>query len=444
MKSKLREQTRRQWADGPKQGEETWPRRPYVEPAAWSDRMLATLHHGVRGGKWFSLWDKVCAPKNLEAAWTKVRANRGSAGIDRQSVWQFERQAERYLRELHEELLSGEYRPNRIARRWIPKGGSKEKRPLGIPTVRDRVVQTALRNVLEPIWEEREFEDESFGFRPGRGCKDALREVQHLLNEGYVWVVDADIRSYFDSIDPQLLMGEIEKKVSDGAVLKLLKQFLQQEVVEGLRDWTPTRGTPQGAVISPLLANIFLHPVDQVLIASGFKLVRYADDLVLMCRTEEEARRALSVLEGALLARDLQLHPEKTQIVDAREHGGFDFLGYHFERGYRWPREKSVKALKDRVRSKTRRTDGRSLSSIIADLNSLLRGWFEYFKHSGVRVFHSLDGWIRMRLRSILRRRERRRGVGRGKDHFRWPKSFFERCGLFSLEAARASFGKSR
>jgi len=406
--------------------------------------MLATLHCGVRGGKWFSLMDKLYSLKNLQAAWEKVLANGGSAGVDRQSIWQFEQQAERYLKELREDLVTDGYRPNRIARRWIPKGGSKEKRPLGIPTVRDRVVQTALRNVLEPIWEEREFVDESFGFRPGRGCKDALRRVQGLLNRGYVWVVDADIKSYFDTIDHELLMGEIEKKVSDGAVLKLLRQFLQQEVVEDLRGWTPTEGTPQGAVMSPLLANIFLHPVDQVLIQSGFELVRYADDLVLMCRTESDARRALSVLEEALVARRLQLHPDKTQIVDARQPGGFDFLGYHFERGHRWPRKKSVTALKDRVRSKTRRTAGRSLSSIITDLNLTLRGWFEYFKHSAVPIFHNLDGWIRMRLRSILRRQKGRRGRGGGKDHFVWTKAYFERCGLFSLEAARQSLGKSR
>jgi len=397
--------------------------------------MLSALEEGVKGGKWFRLIDKVYASGTLAASWRQVNARAGAGGVDRQTVEQFETQAEKHLQSLHEALRTDTYVPQAVRRCWIEKVGSVEKRPLGIPTVRDRVVQGALRLVLEPIF-EREFHARSYGFRPGRGCKDALREVERLLKEGHTFVVDADIKSYFDTIPHPELMAEVRRRVADGRVLKLLEAYLSQGVMEGLAQWTPEAGTPQGAVISPLLANLYLHPVDQALAEAGWEVVRYADDLVILCRSEEEAQRALELLEKLITERKLRLHPEKTRIVDASQRGGFDFLGYHFEQGKRWPRKKSLRKFKEAVRRRTRRTSGKSLATVITELNPVLRGWFQYFKHSHWTTFGPLDAWIRMRLRSILRKRSGRRGRGRGADHQRWPNSFFRERDLCSLVEA--------
>jgi len=405
--------------------------------------MLTALLKGVKGGKWFSLIDKVYARRNLEAAYRKVRRNRGSAGVDHQTIAMFEDRLEQNLERLSEWLRNGSYKPQAVRRVWIPKPGKqKEVRPLGIPTVRDRVVQTAMRNVLEPIFEEG-FADTSYGFRPGRGCKDALRQVDYQLKQGYTWVVDADLKSYFDTIPHERLMQRIEDKVSDTQMLGLIRQFLEQEVMESMRSWKPEGGTPQGAVISPLLSNIYLDPLDRLMIQGGFAMTRYADDLVIQCRTRAEAESALEALQGWVEKAGLSLHPEKTRLVDATQPGGFDFLGYHFERGYRWPRKKSLQKLKDTVRVKTRRNNGHSLEAIISSLNRSLQGWFEYYKHSHWTTFQPVDGWVRMRLRSILRRRHHRKGRGRGSDHQRWPNAFFTKHGLFSLVAAHTAVCQS-
>jgi RNA-directed DNA polymerase len=249
--------------------------------------------------------------------------------------------------------------------------------------------------------------------------------------------VDADLKSYFDTIPHKNLLALIEHKVSDSRVLALLRQFLNQGVLEEGKTWTPEAGTPQGGVISPLLSNIYLDPLDQEIAKKGKEMVRYADDFVLLCRSEEQAREALSLVQQWTLAAGLQLHPEKTKIVDATQPGGFDFLGYHFERGKKWPRRKSLKKFQDSVRLRTRRHNGHSLAYIIAQLNPVLRGWFNYFQHSHPFTFHRLDGWVRMRLRSVLRRRQGKRGRGRGDDHKLWPNAFFAEKGLFSLCAAR-------
>jgi RNA-directed DNA polymerase len=397
--------------------------------------MLTALEEGVKGGKWFSLMDKVYAGRNLESAFVKVKANRGSAGVDHQSVEAFEQQYEENLAKLQGSLQEGRYRPQRVKRTWIPKPGSSEKRPLGIPTVRDRVAQTALRNVLEPIF-ERTFAEHSYGFRPGRGCKDALRRVGNLLRDGHPFVVDADLKRYFDSIPHERLMARVEEQVSDGRVLDLIGAYLKQEVLDGLEHWSPEGGTPQGAVISPLPSNIYLTPLDHLMADLGIEMVRYADDFVLLCRTREAAQEALGQVRKWVEENGLTLHPEKTCIVDAREPGGFDFLGYHFERGKKWPRKKSLAKLRDAIRAKTRRTSGESLACIIARINPILRGWFEYFKHSHWNVFPGVDGWVRMRLRSILRKRRHGQGRGRGADHHRWPNAYFTAQGLYSLQAA--------
>lgn len=400
--------------------------------------MLEALETGVKGGKWYSLIDKVHAKRTLRAAFDRVKRNRGAAGVDHVTVEHFASRLEEELETLSTSLRDGTYRPQAVRRQWIPKPGSREKRPLGIPTVRDRVVQCALRLVLEPIF-ERDFAEHSYGFRPGRGCRDALARVEDLLASGHTWVVDADVRRFFDTIDPERLMARVREKVTDGRVLVLIEQFLTQEVMDGLASWTPERGTPQGAVISPLLANIFLDPLDHLLAAEGYAMVRYADDFVILCRSQSDARRALALVQEWTAREGLTLHPDKTELVDATKHGGFDFLGYHFERGYQWPRDKSVRKLKDHIRSKTPRTNGHSLERIIAEVNRTLRGWYQYFQYSHPQVFTRLDGWIRMRLRSILRKRRGGRGRGRGQDHQRWPNAFFADQGLFSLTAASQS-----
>ncbi len=423
-----------------KQTRETRPTKwAWVERSVWTDRMLEALDKGVKGGVWFSLIDKVYRPTTLYAAWLTVKANKGSAGSDRQSIEDFERNLKDNIVRLHHEIQEGSYRPRPIRRVYIDKPGSKDKRPLGIPCVRDRVVQAALRLVIEPIF-EKEFIERSYGFRPKRGCKDALREVERLLKMGFVYVVDADLKSYFDSIPHSRLMDEICKYLGDGRVLALIQSFLEQDILEGLTRWTPEKGAPQGAVLSPLLSNLYLHSVDVAVAKYGFYMVRYADDFVIMCRSHSEAEEALSHVQQLATIKDLTLHPEKTRLVDATLRGvGFDFLGYHFERGTRWPRKKSLKKLKDTLRPKTKRCNGHSLEAIIADVNSTLRGWFGYFQHCNRWTFPTIDGWVRRRLRSILRKRSKRRGISRGRDHNRWTNSFFQAHGLYSLADAHRS-----
>jgi len=405
--------------------------------------MLTALEQGVKGGKWFSLIDKVHPEANLVAAFSKVAANRGAPGVDHVTIDQFTDRLDENLQALSAALRNGTYRPQDIRRHWIPKPGSTDLRPLGIPTVRDRVVQTALRNVLEPIF-ERDFAAHSYGFRPGRGCKDALRRVDELLKAGYRYVVDADLKSYFDTIPQDRLMELIRRKVADGRVLSLLEAFLRQGVLNGLERWTPEQGTPQGAVISPLLANVYLDPLDHQMAQRGYAMVRYADDFVILCRSLEEAQQALDAVRQWTANAGLTLHPTKTRLVNATT-DGFDFLGYHFERAKRWPRRKSLDKLKETIRAKTKRTDGRSLLAIIADVNRTLRGWFGYFRHSWRTTFPEVDGWVRMRLRSLLRQRSGRRGRGHGADHQRWPNAYFADLGYFSLtDAHRLACQSSR
>jgi RNA-directed DNA polymerase len=399
--------------------------------------MLTALEQGVKGGKWFSLMDKVTDPKTLWRGFEQVKGNDGAAGVDRQSVEDFERHLIENLKQLSEQLRAGSFRPQPVRRQWIDKPGSKEKRPLGIPTVRDRVVQAALRMVLEPIF-ERDFAEQSYGFRPQRGCKDALRRVDDLLKQGYTWIVDADLKSYFDTIPQDRLMERVQEKVSDGRVIGLVEQYLQQQVMDSGKSWTPEAGTPQGAVLSPLLSNIYLDPLDRAMAAVGIEMVRYADDFVILSRSQREAEQALERVRHWTEQAGLVLHPVKTRIVDATQPGGFDFLGYHFERGKKWPRPKSLRKFRDTMRVKTRRTNGHSLKVIIEDLNRTLKGWFGYFKHSHVTTFHGEDQWMRGRLRSILRKRSGLKGRGRGWDHRRWPNAFFAKQGLFSLTHAHA------
>jgi RNA-directed DNA polymerase len=420
-----------------KQGREVAQQWEWTEASVWTERMLAALERGVKGGQWFSLMDKVWKMENLQSALQQVVRNKGGAGVDGQSCEGYLKASPQRLARVQEKLKNGSYSPQPVKRVWIPKLGSKELRPLGIPTVEERVVQTALRNVIEPIFEHT-FAEHSYGFRPGRGAKDALRRVDQLLKAGNVWVVDADLKGYFDSIPQDQLMAAVAEHIADGAVLELIRKMLRQGVMESGKGWQPTEaGTPQGAVISPLLANLYLNPLDHLMARQGREMVRYADDFVILCLSQQTAQEVLEQLRQWTEAAGLTLHPTKTRIIDASQKGGFDFLGYHFERGHRWPRQKSHDKFREIIRQKTGRLDPRPMPAIVANVNPTLRGWFGYFKHSVSNIFAREDQWVRQRLRSMLRRRHKLPGRARGRDHQRWPNAYFAELGLISLALAR-------
>ncbi len=415
-----------------KQGREVTPQWAWTEASVWTERMLATLERGIKGDKWYSLIDKVWKMENLQSAVANVVRNKSKHKPDGQRCRRYAEQRDWRLPALQSKLQNGDYQPQPVRRVWIPKLGSRELRPLGIPPVENRVVEMAVRQVIEPIFEQT-FAEQSYGFRPRRGAKDALRRVQQLLNAGLIWIVDADVKGYFDK-----MLAAVAEHISDGAVLELLRRFLEQGVIESGKGWQPTEtGTPQGAVISPLLANIYLNPLDHLVAEQGWEMVRYADDFIILCESVEQAQAALTTVKQWMEQAGLSLHPTKTRIVNAREPGGFDFLGYHFERGYRWPRKKSLDRLKDALRAKTNRKRPDSVEDIIDHVNRSLRGWMKYFQHSHWTTFKPLDQWLRQRLRSILRKRHKLNGRARGRDHQRWPNDFFAIRGLISLALAR-------
>lgn len=414
----------------------------WVEPLVWTNKMLAALEKGVKGGKWFSLIDKVWHLPNLESAWKRVAANRGSAGIDNISIKHYQRHAEQRLNRTSELLKQDKYQPAGVKRVWIDKAGSKEQRPLGIPTVTDRVVQTALRNVIEPIF-EIDFCEYSYGFRPHRSCKDALRRVDGLLKQGYKYVLDADLKGYFDSIPQDRLMKLVEEKIADSRVLALLWQYLSQEVLDTTSSWTPEAGTPQGAVISPLLANIYLNPLDWLMLNKGYQMTRYADDFVVMCETQAKAEEALKLIKEWTESVGLTLHPTKTKIVNA-DVDIFEFLGYKFVQGMKFPRDKSIKKFRDNIKKHTQRFNPYSMQTIINKIKPIQRGWFEYYKHCHKNTFSDVDGWTRRRLRSILKRREKRRGIATThKDNIRYPNKIFDSYGFFSMARAHRELCQS-
>ncbi len=306
--------------------------------------MLSALEQGEKGTKWFRLIDKVFAERNLLAALQQVARNDGAPGVDHVTVLDFAKRFPDSIWELSDSLKQGTYTPQAIRRVHIPKPGSSETRPLGIPTVRDRVVQAAVVNVIEPIF-ERDFAQHSYGFRPGRGCKDALRRVDELLKQGYVHVVDADLKSYFDTIPHDRLMTRVQEKIADGPVLRLIESFLKAEILDEASAWTPETGAPQGAVLSPLLSNIYLDPLDHLLVEAGFEMVRYADDFVIACATPADAAAALEIVESTLGRLKLALNPDKTRITSFEE--GFAFLGVHFEGDRLWIEHRGLKIVFD-------------------------------------------------------------------------------------------------
>jgi RNA-directed DNA polymerase len=410
--------------------------------------MLERLAQSQKQTVWYSLWDKVWSAENLDQAILKVILNRGGSGVDGYTTEQLKAQWPQQCERLQKELKNGSYRPKPARRAWIPKMGSKELRPLGIPAVRDRVVETALRAVLEPIF-ERDFAEQSYGFRPKRGTFDALQRVEELLRSGHTWVVDADLKSYFDTIPQKRLMELVKERIADGKVLKLLEQYLQAGVMDSCAGWQPTpQGTPQGAVISPLLANLYLNPLDHQMARKGWQMVRYADDFVVCARSQAEAQAAMAQIAGWVAQAGLQLHPAKTRIVDAAAKGGFDFLGYHFEQygpegGKKWPRQKSQLKLRERLREKLSRSRPGSIEQIAAEINPTLRGWFQYFKWSHSSAMQRVDEWTRERIRHILRRRLRRRGMVHARERNEYPIRWFAERGLFSLTTAQAQWLQS-
>lgn len=416
----------------------------WVEASIWTERMLSALGNGVKGNKWFSLWDKVIRPSTLEIAWKKVKSNDGAAGVDRVTIERFSSHAEKYLGELEKDLREGLYQTMPVRRVYIPKGKSA-LRPLGIAAIKDRIVQTALKMVMEPIF-ENEFIDTSYGFRPGRDAKDALREVDRLIKEGNVWVVDADLQNYFDTIPHDKLMDDVERCISDGRVLDITNKLLKQGVMEDGVTWESTQGTPQGSCLSPLLSNLYLHGLDQHMLARGFQMRRFADDFVVMCRSEFEASVALEEIKEWVIKHGLKLHPDKTRIGNCQVEGqGFEFLGYRFEAGQRYVRKKSMNKLKDEIRTLTKRTCGRSIQKVVDEVNPKLRGWYNYFKHAKKWTLEKIDGFVRRRLRAILRKQEKRPGRGRTlQDHMKWRNAYFAGLGLFTMQAALASDRQSR
>lgn len=424
-----------------KQAAEIHDRWSWVEHSVWTERMLTRLEQSEPTTVWFGLWDKVLSKRNLQAGFWSVWRNGGAPGVDGQTIEQFDAQAEAELARLREELQSKRYRRQPARRLWIPKPGTTEQRPLGIPAVRDRTVEAALRNVLEPIF-ERDFAQSSYGFRPGRGCQEAVTQVEALLKEGRVWCVDADLKSYFDTIPHDRLMALVRERIVDGSVLTLLQQCLKAGILEEMKGWQPTeRGTPQGAVISPLLANLYLNPLDHEAAGRGWAMVRYADDFIVLCHSEEEAQNVLTFLRQWTEQAGLLLHPAKTRIVKATVEG-FDFLGWHFHGERKWPRQKSLQKLQDKLRPLTGRSNGRSLKEIIAQANPILRGWHGYFRKSYRTGLSGPDAWLRRRLRAMLRTREKRPGYGLSEaDSRRWPNRWFAAQGLFSLEHGSCAYG---
>lgn len=412
----------------------------------WTAPMAGALTRlRKEGRKWFQLYDKIADVRTLTAAWQSIdrrttgAARHRGAGVDGVTVADFAAQADKQLPATAAALKAGTYQPRPVRRQWLPKPDRVKKRPLGIPTVKDRVVQEAVRGIIEPIWEEQ-FLDGSHGFRPGRSAESACLMMEAHLETGKQWVVDADITGCFDNITHRAIVDLIARHIADGKVLRNIRAMLTAGVME---EWTlrsVTAGTPQGGVISPLLCNIVLHEMDTRLESEGIAWVRYADDFVLLCETREQAERARDIAGEALSPLGLELNAEKTRVAHLEE--GFDFLGWHYKGRQRWPRDKSVKALKQKLRAKTRRNRPGSMKTICKELEPRLKGFYNYF-HNGNSgwAFRRIMQWLRRRLRSILKSRRRgHSGISKGGDHFLWPNAYFGKQGLSDMLASLESF----
>jgi RNA-directed DNA polymerase len=375
--------------------------------------------------KYHSLRDKVFNLKNLYSAFEHVKKNKGKAGLDKVSIKMFESDLENNIMNIHNELKTEIYKPKPVLRVYIPKGKGG-RRPLGIPTVKDRIVQQAIRQVIEHIF-EKDFSDNSFGFRPGRSCLDAIKRVEEYRQQGYRQVLDADIKAFYDTIPHKLIMQRLCEKIADGWVLTSIENMLKAGVMEdGIMQET-TEGTPQGGVLSPLLANLVGDIIDKELESAGYKFVRYADDFIILTKTESELPAAFEFVKELIENKlEMKLSESKTELTNFKR--GFRFLGYKFNGTYRSISDKSFDKLKDNIRDITKRSQGVNLKTVIERLNPLIRGNSNYFRLADmVGIYCKLDNWIRMRLRCFKFSRKWRT------DNKRFKNRRFEKMGLLSF-----------
>lgn len=376
--------------------------------------------------KYHSLRDKVFNPMNLHSSFKHVKKNKGKAGLDRVSIKQFEADLDTNIMNIHKELKTTTYKPYPALRVYIPKG-RHDKRPLGIPTVRDRVIQQAFRQIIEPIF-EKDFSDNSFGFRPERSCHDAIKRVEQYKQEGYSCVLDADIKAFYDTIPHKLIMNRLREKIADGWVLTSIENMLKAGIMEDGVMHRTSEGTPQGGVISPLLANLVGDIIDKELEKAGYKFVRYADDFIVMTKTREQLPAALSFVKEVVEEKlGLKLSEDKTELTNFKR--GFRFLGYDFIGGNKGISSKSMDKLRDNIRNITKRTQGVNLKTVIDRLNPVIRGHVNYFRLGNVQTAYcKLDCWVRMRLRCFKFQRKWRT------DNKRFPIHRFCKMGLLSFE----------
>jgi len=399
------------------------------KPRSYKPRRLADWLNPARTRKVHSLVDKIYKKKNLEMAWKKVKQNHGAAGIDGESIEKFEENLTKNLNKLQEELKNDIYKPKPVLRHLIPKAGQPGKyRPLGIPSIYDRVCQQAILNRMEPIFEPV-FDEASFGYRRGRSTKDALRKIWRELEQGNEWVVDADLRDFFGSVDHEKLMMLVNQQVSDGRVLNIILSILKSGCYADGKRLPTEQGTPQGGIISPLLSNILLTPFDREMRRKGYRLTRYADDWLVTCKTKAEAKCALLEARKVLEKLGVVLHSEKTRIVHVRY--GFEFLGFKIKRGvrllklnvnkinsgaragklYAFPREKSIQHFKEQIRKRTSRKAPVNTKVLIEQINPVIRGWGNYYCKAHIRkLFNQLRGWIVRRIWSHKYKRWRNIG----------------------------------